>query len=794
MKVPGNPTETQLLGILSRVKQQWENVDGTRKIVAELGEGWTVTGTIDPGEVKPGDPCRFLGRWVEHPRWGWQFAFDMVWIELPTALDAQAAYLAKLCQGIGMSTARCLVEYYGSEAVRLLIEDPHKVVSDGMLREAVAMAANETLKGVCEPGMQAAHLEVFGILRGHGFYRTVGKAALRKWRQRAPQMIRRDPFLLLTSGFESCGFVRCDKLYSSLKLPQRRLKRQGLAAWNALRQRDGDTWMSLPDAMLAVRQAIGGVQPRERRALAMMLRAMWLDCRRDSQGCYWIAERQKAINERMVARKVLSMLEGDADWPEGPFQGLSDQQAEQIGQALKYRIAVLAGNPGTGKTYTAAAVLRAIVGRYGANAVAVAAPTGKAAVRITEKMRDAGLGLQATTLHRLIGIVEGARCKYDEHNPLKVRVLVVDEASMINTDIGASVLAACGQSTHLLLVGDQHQLPPIGHGAVLRDLIDAGVPTATLSEIHRNAGAIVHACAVIKDGKSPDLRQALDYWPKANLLHVNLDAGKGKKGGKDAAGEEDDDTAKAPSKQQQFLEAMNSVLDWVQARQADATAVEENAPLGADLIDDVQVICARNVTRKAFNLALQRRLNPVLPNEPRSTHPTFRLRDKVICLKNSWLARADTTGSAEPEYVANGDIGRVVGFRGQQMLVKLAGSGRTVAVPLPNRKGQDSADESASSPNSDSDEGESSYGGWDLAYVVTCHKYQGSECPVVIVLVEGAGKLGSREWIYTAISRARGLCVVVGDRQEVSRYVRNVTLPERKTLLAQMIRKEIPCT
>src|SRR5262249_34374445 len=156
------------------------------------------------------------------------------------------------------------------------------------------------------------------------------------------------------------------------------------------------------------------------------------------------------------------------------------------------------------------------------------------------------------------------------------------------------------------------------------------------------------------------------------------------------------------------------------------------------------------------------------------------------CLKNGLLPTVDQVGGRPTQqYVANGDIGRVRGFRGKQMLVELRSPRRLVAVPL----GKGGEEEQARADDETSEERRAGKG--ELAYCCTCHKYQGSECPVVIVLVEGAGKLGSREWIYTAISRARELCVIVGERDDLKRYVRNVTLPDRRTFLVPLITGEM---
>lgn len=771
---PKQLSATELLGTLARVSQAWENEDGTLTVLASLASGETVRGIAQSqGELLPGGHYRFLGRWSEHYRWGWQFAFDSFLRDVPAGGDALIAYIVRSCNGIGQAKGSRLLDLYGEDVVRVLIEEPGRAVADGILSELVAKNAAKRLRGLCDPALREAHLDLFRLFKGHGFYGKAIGVCLRLWRERASQIVRRDPFVLITNEIPGCGFSRCDRLYQTLHLNPDRLKRQGLAAWHALRTRDGDTWLSLSDGLDAIRRQIGGCDPQERRATALMVRGRWLTYRMtgDSTGGIsgnWIAERGKAASERDVALRLRELMRGQSEWPTVGVADLGEDgqhQADELAKALTARVAILTGSPGTGKTFAATAVIRAALKKWGYGAVAVAAPTGKAAVRIAEKMVDAGLRLQATTIHRLLKVklsgASGWSFEFGADNPLPYRCVVLDEVSMVDVDLAASFLRACGVGTHLLLVGDKHQLPPVGHGAFLRDVIDSGIPCARLTEIRRNAGRIVHTCAAVKGGSVPQLPHDLEVFTadsKENLVHLPL--------GRD----------EVQGDRLQALDLkLSSLYGWLGQQQK------------WDLVDQVQVIVARNLTRKALNRQLQTRLNP--PDGSRGLG-IFRPKDKVICLRNGFFAKADTTGRAQQEYVANGDIGRVEGFRGRQMLVRLKGPDRLVAVPI--GKGAAETVEGEEPTPQEQEDGTPATGcAWDLAYAVTCHKYQGSECPVAIVLVEGAGKLGSREWIYTALSRARELCVVIGERSELTRYAKNETLPDRKTFLAEMLRGEV---
>jgi exodeoxyribonuclease V alpha subunit len=750
---PTNPAETELNGQLGSIFKTFENGD-TYTVLGKLSDNRVVRGTVDdPDELQAGSYYLFTGRWDEHPKYGWQFAFTGFAADIPRGIEGAASYLMRHCEGVGMTTAKRLVENYGDDAVRVVVEEPHRVAEDGLLRPAIAEAAAQSLREVCNPSLRNAHLDLFRLLRsgGGGFPRKLIDRCLKLWGQSAADRVRRDPFTLLVNELPGCGFLRCDRLYLSLGHRPDRLKRQTLAVWHELRQHGGDTWIALTKAFQAVRDRIGGATARPQRAVALGYRGGWIDYRLDEQGGHWLAERGKARAERKVAHQVRILRKaGPLAWPKGPFAGLSEHQQEQVDIALQEAIAILTGSPGTGKTYTAAAIIRALGDAGRIRDVAVCAPTGKAAVRISEVMRGAGLPVDATTIHKLLSVRAGGdggwKFAFDEDTPLPYKYVIVDETSMLDTDLAASLLRACAPGTHLLLVGDVNQLPPVGHGAPLRDLLDTGMPAARLTEIRRNSGLIVESCAAIKDGNPFEPIRRLSEWnAEKNLVHL---------------------PARGPEAMRDTLMA---VYDWLATQHR------------WDLIDDVQVLAARNATRKKLNRELQVRLN----KDGAGNHRLFKIGDKVINLKNNFFASA--VPSRPQEYASNGDIGRVYAFQGRQMAVRLSAPDRRILVPLGRSNGQANDDE-ASDHEAPADAGCS----WDLAYACTTHKYQGSECPVVIVLVEPAGPLASREWIYTAISRAKELCVLIGSEAEVVRYTKNTILPERKTFLVELLQEALP--
>jgi exodeoxyribonuclease V alpha subunit len=747
---PPDRSQTELLGRVARLSKVWDNADGTFTVLADVSDRLTVRGTVDdPAELRPCGHYRFVGRWEEHPKWGWQFRFESFVADVPAEASGVIDYLSAHCPGIGDATARKLVERFGNAAVRVLVETPDLAAAEGLLRPEVARAAATALRSICDPALRDAHLELSALFKGLGFPRRLIKQVLAKWGAGAASRIRRDPFTLIVHDMPGTGFVRCDRLYLKVGGNPGRLKRQALAAWHAVHQRDGDTWISLADALAAVKARISGTGPRSRRALALAIKARWLDWRADAADDYWIAERNKAANEQTLARRLDALREVPACWPSGPFDGLSEHQQAEVGNALRDGpVVALTGSPGTGKTHCAAAVIRELERRHGAMTIAVAAPTGKAAVRITEKLQEANIGITATTIHRLLKVQQGGKgwqFAHDEDHPLPHRFVIVDEVSMLDTDLAAALFRALSPGTQVLLVGDVHQLPPVGHGAPLRDLLVAGLPAARLTEIRRNAGLIVESCALVKDGRRCEPAPGLSHWPEANLIHL------------------------AARGTQAMTDRLATVYEWL-------------TQYRWDLIDQVQVICARNATRKKLNRLLQERLNPTPP----AGHPVFRPGDKVINTRNGFFVGADPDGRPTKEYVANGDIGRVEAIHGRQLRVRLRAPDRLVTVPLGKATDGPAEDDAA--------EGGAPATGcaWDHAFACTVHKYQGSECPVVIVLLEPAGPLSNREWLYTAISRAKELCILIGCASEISHCTARTILPDRKTFLVEMLKES--CT
>ena len=399
-----------------------------------------------------------------------------------------------------------------------------------------------------------------------------------------------------------------------------------------------------------------------------------------------------------------------------------------VSMVFDSRISILTGKPGTGKTTT----VKAILDRADKEELTIiqAAPTGKAAKRMIEST-----GRYASTIHSaLVAMIDNGDFSFmiNENNPFQVDLIIIDEASMITTDLFRHLLAGIDtKKTRLLMVGDTGQLPSVGGGAVLRDLIDSGIiPHTELDIIHRNSGKIVEACAAVHAGKtfSKENRIDLESENKINLIHVDC------------------------ADQETILSAIETV-------------VSERMPIrGYDPVWDVQVISPVNtrgvLSCDSINTKLRERLNTEPAVDEKSK---FKPGDKVINTRN---LKALVHRRAEEVVVVNGDIGKVVYVTDKKLIIDFYDPDRTVEI-----------DKSKNSLLH--------------AYCITCHRFQGSEAPVIIIPVHSSfAFFANRSWIYTAISRAREICITIGDFSAIESMVRNTRDTRRVTMLREKILNE----
>jgi len=716
----------------------------------------------EPDELTPYLTYRFYGRWTKHPRHGRQFVAKTFIKMQPHGPAGTMRYLGQ-APGVGQRTAKALWDAFGGEAVRILREHPDVAAAKADVQgftTSKAKAAAAYLEN--ERALEGCTIDMIDLLGGRGFRKTTAKRAIALFGNRAAELIRRNPYLL--QKFPGSGFMRPDKMFLEFGGDPTRLKRQAYCMAYAVQSNtDGHTWHGMRDVEGGLRKFVGGSKVLPVKAAKLAIRGKLLAVRRDAQNRPWLADATKAENEQYIADAVASMRQDAPHWPSVASLDVSDHQREELFNALTGTLSIFGGGPGTGKTYSLARVIGKVIDRHGDGAVTIAAPTGKAAVRITEVMQGYGVNQRAMTIHGLLGVEQQSEggvwsFRHDEANPLDQSYLFIDESSMIDTDLMASLLRACAPGTHLLLVGDTNQLPPVGHGAPLRDLIKAGVPYGELTEIRRNSGSIVTACHKIRANQKFQADATLDLKAGQNLANRR---------------------ATSPQK------AVASVLDLLQRIKSNGS--------DTDPVWDCQILCAVNrnaeLSRGKLNEVLQGELNPAGKRAPGNP---FRVGDKVVNTKNGFFPIDDDAPQDANKdaldgkvFVANGELGRVVGVQEKLTTVSLDSPKRLIKIP--RGKGGD-----------DGEEGEDKKApatgcSWDLGYALSVHKSQGSEWSVIIVMLDespGARMVCSREWIYTAISRAKKVCFLVGKMTTAHDMLGRVALGRRKTFLVEQLQQQ----
>lgn len=764
--MPAAPVEIRATYLRERFR--FDNADGDVIIGAawansDINAEISIKGQADADELQADQTYRFYGRWTEYKnkrsgKTEKQFAFDSFVRDTPATREGVIAYLKQIGQELGVGfghvrAAKCW-EVFGSDAVAKLRTEPQEVAET--LRRAKLPVPNDgmeklTAKLVEEQRLESCMLDVIGLLAGRGFRKSTARLAVRKWGNRASAAIRRCAYRLM--AFDGAGFKLTDKLYLDLGGKPDSLIRQGLCCWHACASdSDGHTWFYERDVLLKVKAALGdGSKLDFDRALKFAKRIGAINILRtngpqgpvsDAGNIRWICVGKNGEHEGQVASQVVALSAATRLWPAvEQVTGITEHQRGELAKALAGPVGILGGGPGTGKTFAVAKLAAVLLKQFGDGAVWIGAPTGKAAVRVTENLAGHGLSLRARTWHSLLALLAATK-----QPTFPARVLIGDESSMNDSDLTAAVLRATAMGTQVLLVGDVNQLPPVGHGAPLRDLIAAGLPYGELSEIMRNSGGIVEACKEIRHGRR---------WEPADNLQL---------------------------------------IEEREPQRQIARMVETLHGAGFDSREKIwaaQVVVPVNkkspLARVELNKLLQAELNPA----PGIAGSAFRVGDKIVNTKNGKFFAIGSSGEDEaaPDergevYVANGELGEVIDVAEKSFVVQLRAPDRLIRVP------RGKVERETEKPSEEGGEEATTNTGcsWDLGYALSVHKSQGSEWSLVLVMVDGyagARRVASREFYYTAISRAKQRCVLIGERSVIDAGCKMVAIGKRKTLLRE---------
>ncbi|HEY0317807.1 MAG TPA: ATP-dependent RecD-like DNA helicase [Solirubrobacterales bacterium] len=687
----------EVLGVIFRAEDDGYAVLEVQE--TESGEGFALVGPI--GHLGPGDRAEVSGEWQTHSRYGRQLRAQGALPLDPADREGQVAYLTSL-RHIGPARAERLVDEHGEGVLQAIAADPQAVF--GSLRGVSAdQAAAATESWHASRAIRDLHVQ----LAPHGLAHLAAPIHSR-YGERSMTILHEDPYRL--TEVEGVGFARADRIALAADVPPESSRRAQAAAFFALAEAEqqGNSYLPLDELTRRTAKLIGLAPDPE---VLTQARGVLVDQGRVYRELTHASE--LAVAGTLCAR-LASPPHLDHDPGENPDDGLTEEQWAAVRGAFASRVSVLTGGPGVGKTVCT----RAIVAEAEAAkaTIALCAPTGRAARRMEE-----ATGHDAQTIHRLLEWMPGREPTFRPGHPLPADLVIVDESSMLNLRLAEVLLAGLAESTHVVLVGDADQLPPIGAGKPFEDLIASGAaPVVRLTQIFRQAARsmITTAAHEINQGRPPHLEPAEDQ--DHDFFFIDR---------------------ATPER------ALETVVE----------VVAERVPkrFGLDPIRDVQVLAPMYrgaVGIDALNERLQARLNP---DGKRALGDRFRIGDRLIQTRNSHELG-----------LMNGSI---VFLRrddpDEEAIVVDTDEGGSLVIPY----------------------GETTT--LRLAYAISVHKAQGCEVPVVVgVCHRSHSRMLTRPLLYTAITRARSSCVLVGDRAALAAAVSRDDAGGRHSGLAGRLR------
>ena len=692
--------------------------------VAGRSDPVTIVGTVL--SLTPGETLRVHGRWSHHPKFGEQFRVDRYEPIVPATITGIQKYLGSgMIKGIGPVFAKRLVETFGAETLQVIETAPAR------LAEVPGIGPKRQQRIATAWAEQREIREVMLFLQGHGVSPAYAVKIFKTYGQAAIATVRENPYRL-ARDIRGIGFKTADKIARELGVPADSPLRATAGILHTLQELTDEGHVYVPEAELlrAAEETLEIPAALLPEALATLVSDEVVVVEPISAGraVYLTALH---VSETQVARRAADLLRAPRAvspidtthalaWVEQKTGlALTEEQRQAVRLALQEKLLIITGGPGTGKTTILQAVIRLLEEKK--LRIHLASPTGRAAKRLAEVT-----GHEATTLHRLLewnpregGFQRNAR------NPLETDFVVVDEVSMLDVLLAHHLLQAIPLTATLLLVGDADQLPSVGPGTVLRDLLGvAGIPAIRLTTIFRQAARsrIVANAHRVNRGQLPDLSvpaadQAQDFF---------------------FLSEED------PARLQQLI------VDLAHRRLP--------ARYGLDPLADIQVLTPMHrgpIGAGQLNAALQAALNPPRAGAAELLRGgrIFRVGDRVLQLRNNY-----------DKAVFNGDLGRIAAIDPTEQAVVVRIDDREVSYDF-----------------SDADE-------LTLAYAMTVHKSQGSEYRAVILVMHPTHyPMLQRNLLYTALTRAKRLLVVVGTKKALAIATRNDAIRRRFSRLAERL-------
>jgi exodeoxyribonuclease V alpha subunit len=721
---------TELQGQIERITYADEDSGFTIARVKVYGRRELVTVVGNLVAPMAGEIIEMKGEWTNHPRYGEQFKVVHYKSMVPASVHGIEKYLGSgFIKGIGPIMARRIVNRFGEDTLDVIENETERLAEvEGVGAKRIGM-----IKKAWDEQKEIRKVMLF--LQTHGVGSGYAAKIFRRYGSKSIEVVKENPYRMATDIF-GIGFLTADRIAEKLGFARDSELRAEAGILYVLNQLADEGHVYYPyepliekcrEILQVGREVIVkafGTIALDKRIVIEDLNEDVGDFKENNKAVYLatfhfsetsVATRLKTlINTPKLIRRIDT--ERAIEWVQGQLDiTLAERQVEAVRCAVEDKVSVITGGPGTGKTTIIHAILK-IFAKLGVN-IMLAAPTGRAAKRMSE-----ATGHEAKTIHRMLeySLQKGGFQKNDQ-DPLACDLLVVDEASMIDTILMHHLLKAIPPHATFILVGDVNQLPSIGAGTILQDIIASGaVRVVELNEIFRQAqeSSIIVNAHRINSGLFPSLeptKQGLDDF--------------------------------------YFLEQG----DPEEVLRVIVELAKDRIPkrFGLHSLDDIQVLTPMHrgvVGTENLNAELQKALNPREADLTRGGR-SFRVNDKVMQVRNNY-----------DREVFNGDIGRIAGIDAESQEVIIVFDGREVVYEYPD------LDEIV------------------LAYAISVHKSQGSEYPAVIIpILTQHYVLLQRNLIYTAVTRAKRLLVMVGTKKALAIGVKNDKTQKRYTYLGQRL-------
>ncbi len=702
--------------------------------------------------ILAGEEVKIIGEWSTHPIYGRQIKVELVERSMPKTVQGMEKYLASgVIKGIGAKTAKKIVKHFGLDTFRIIEEEPLVLAQVNGISEKKAQEIGEVFHAQYELRRAILFLQDYGITP------TYAIKIYKQYKDKTSEVIKNTPYRLVEDIF-GIGFKKADEIAQRVGIarddPHRMMA--GILYLLSTFSMNGHTYVPrrilleeaykllLPSEYLKNEEDENAVYSLIENALMELVLSKQIVIKNDKEDARVFLS-YLYYSEQAVARKLLDLLslyqedsaldvDKELEFAQKALDiELVEEQKDAVRQVMTHGVTVITGGPGTGKTTIINAILHML--KKAGEEVVLAAPTGRAAKRMSE-----ATGMEAQTIHRLLEInytQEDARQTFSrsEENPLEADVIIIDEMSMVDVTLMHALMKAIVEGQRLVLIGDADQLPSVGAGNVLKDIIRSGrIPTVRLMQIFRQASksAIIMNAHRINKGEYPQVNE----------------------------------------KDTDFFFIKRSVQE--EAKHTIIELITERLPKyqGFDKLRDIQILSPMRkglLGVNELNKAIQAAVNPHSEYKPEKEYRgiLFREGDKVMQIKNNYNTPWKILGKTgvpidEGTGVFNGDAGIITSIREELEILTVTFDDQKVVEYEFNQLDE-----------------------LELAYAITIHKSQGSEYPVVILPIHsGPNMLFNRNLLYTAVTRAKKMVVVVGLSETMKHMVDNNKEIERYSSLA----------